>query len=115
MRNPPQERDLVPGRMIARVALGVVTATVAGVLAALAIGRAGAPDLAVGQTLPHPPAEVNAMETHPFSVEAQGLDAHRRAAAHLSSYGWVDRRRGLVHIPIEAAFQIVLARQGGSR
>ena len=115
MKHPPQESDLVPGRTIATVAAGVVVASAIGVLAAYAIRRASARELAGGAppARPHVPAEVNAMEAVPFSVEAQGLDMNRRAAAYLASYGWIDRERGLVHIPIEAAFEVVLARRGG--
>lgn len=112
MRHPPQEQDLVPGRTIAGVSAGVVAATIAGVLAAYAIGRCDAPELGAGRTSPQVAAEVSAMERLPFQVEAQGLEANRRAAAHLSSYGWIDRERGIVHIPIEAAFQVLLTRRG---
>ncbi len=114
MKHPPQERDLVPGRPIGAIAIGVVVSTIAGVLAAYGIGRCDARDLEDERSSQRPrvPAEVNAMETVPFAVEAQGLEMNRAAAAYLSRYGWIDRERGIVHIPIEAAFEVVLARQG---
>lgn len=41
---------------------------------------------------------------------AADLAAHRAAAAkRLNSYGWIDRQRGIVRIPIERAMQDVLA------
>lgn len=36
-----------------------------------------------------------------------------REAARLSSYGWVDRQAGVVHIPIERAMELLVARRGG--
>lgn len=36
-----------------------------------------------------------------------------REAARLSSYGWVDRQTGVVHIPIERAMELLVARRGG--
>jgi hypothetical protein len=57
------------------------------------------------------PSEVNAIETLPFSVEAQGLASHRVAEAWLSGYGWVDRGRRIIRIPIVAAFDVYLARR----
>lgn len=113
MKHPPQERDLVPGRTIGAVAAGVIAATIGGAYAAYAIGSCDVDELAIQRTSPHVRGEVNAMETLPFQVEAQGLEDRRRAAAYLSSYGWIDRERGLVRIPIEAAFQVLLTRRGG--
>lgn len=34
---------------------------------------------------------------------------------HLSSYGWVDRERGIVHIPIEEAMRRVAGEGGATR
>jgi hypothetical protein len=47
----------------------------------------------------------------PFSVEAQGLASHRLAETWLSGYGWVDRGRRIIRIPIDAAFEVYLAKQ----
>ncbi len=35
---------------------------------------------------------------------------HRAQSAGLEGYGWVDRKNGLVHIPIERAMALVVAR-----
>ena len=48
------------------------------------------------------------------SASAAALDvAELRAAkrSRLASYGWVDRERGIAHIPIEEAMQLVLAQE----
>jgi hypothetical protein len=34
---------------------------------------------------------------------------------HLSSYGWVDRERGIVHIPIEEAMRRIAGEGGAAR
>jgi hypothetical protein len=36
-----------------------------------------------------------------------------REAAQLNGYGWVDRQAGVVHIPIERAMELLVARRGG--
>lgn len=36
-----------------------------------------------------------------------------REAAQLNGYGWVDRQAGVVHIPIDRAMEILVARRGG--
>jgi len=43
-------------------------------------------------------------------MPSQDLDSARAAeAARLSSYGWVDRRAGIVHIPIDRAIELIAA------
>jgi hypothetical protein len=110
-----QEPDGVPHRPVLWVLAGVLVsvalcAAVAWVLAGTRPGprRSGAgvqPD-------------VNAIETSPFGACAQGVEDRERAETWLQSYGWVDRRAGLVHIPIERAIDIYLerraARAGGA-
>jgi transglutaminase-like putative cysteine protease len=62
------------------------------------------------------PAVVNAIETRPFSVEAQGIDMHRSAEVWLGRYGWIDHDQRIVHVPIDVAFDLYLARlRGGPR
>ncbi|HKE16793.1 MAG TPA: hypothetical protein VKB80_18090 [Kofleriaceae bacterium] len=110
-----QQPDSVPGRAL----LTVIGAT----LVAIALGTAiawGLVDCGGGRPLAvHPvnrvPPEVSAMETTQFGVRAQGLEDRRAASAWLSSYGWVDREHGVVHIPIEAAIDLYLRRRGGAR
>lgn len=102
-----QEPDLVPGRPILAVVAGAIAATALGVAIAWRLADCGGPR-------PHPatmPAEVSAVETTLFGERAQGIEDHRAAEAWLSSYGWVDRERGIVHIPIDAAIDLYLRRR----
>ena len=125
MKHPAQEPNAVPAGKVAGTIIGVVVAIgIGGVVAyGIEVWRtdvlAGDPSAPAEQMRGVPP-EVNAMETLPFSVEAQGLDSHRVAESWLSSYGWIDRDHRIVHVPIDVAIDLYLARgqglalQGGS-
>ncbi len=118
MKHPPQEPDVLPGRAITGVGAGVVLATVVGVLIAMGIGRCRSRQLghewvpAMGR--PPITGNINAIETSPFSVEAQGLDEHQREDAWLHGYGWIDRAHQTVHVPIDVAIGLYLSTQQGS-
>jgi hypothetical protein len=83
--------------------------------------------LARGRPPARPPrgeAAVGLVEQAPFpsprdALARGALPGPRRAtapedaaAARLGSYGWVDRRAGLIHVPIERALELVLAGEG---
>lgn len=55
-----------------------------------------------GEQLPEPHLQVDP------NGELQRMRAQK--LQRLQSYGWVDRRAGLVHIPIDRAMQLLLAR-----
>lgn len=53
--------------------------------------------------------EIGIVDQVPFDIDHR-LEIWRAAhARRLSSYGWVDRGKGIVHIPIEKAMQQVVA------
>ena len=117
MKHPPQEPDVLPGRTVTGVGVGVVLATVAGVLIATGIGRCRSRQLGhawVPVPVPQITGDINAVETRPFSVEAQGLAAHQREETRLHSYGWSDRAHQLVHVPIDVAIDLYLSTQRGA-
>ena len=120
MKHPPQELNLIPSNLVVAAILGVIVAIAIGCVVAQGVAtwrtaeqrsnpRAPAERLR-GVPPEVVPPEVNAMETVPFSVEAQGLASHRVAETWLSGYGWIDRSRRILHIPIDAAFDAYLAR-----
>lgn len=119
MKHPAQEPDLVPSNLVVAVILGVIIAIAIGCLAASAIAawrtaeqRSNPSALSERMRGVPPevvPPEVNAMETVPFTVEAQGLTSHQVAETWLSGYGWVDRGRRIVRVPIDVAFDVYLA------
>jgi hypothetical protein len=119
-----QQPDVVPGRAIAAVIAAAMVATAVGVAiawgladcgrgAGSGVAEPGAPDRAPARPA-RMPSEVSAVETTLFDERAQGLEDRAAAEAWLSSYGWVDRERGIVHIPIDAAIDLYLRRRAAS-
>lgn len=59
------------------------------------------------------PARIGAAEQgvvfqHPFDQLRDGLDLRESERRRLGSYGWVDRARGVVHVPIDVAIDQLL-------
>jgi hypothetical protein len=106
MRHPPQEADAISGRFIARNAVGVVMTMAAALFVAYLLGgshRHPAPAVA---------PDINGIEMSPFATEAQGLAEHRSETHQLTTYGWIDRDKRVVHVPITVAFDLWLAQHG---
>lgn len=51
------------------------------------------------------------LEQSRISERERGLEHQRRARERLSSYGWVDRKRNIAHIPIDRAIDILVTRE----
>ena len=112
-----QEEDLLAGRIITAVAAFAIAISFALCGWAYLLMRSNErhirPSLSFPERLLGGPVEVSAVEQEPFARGA-AADRDRRAAQHrLASYGWVDRDKGLVHIPIERAIDLYLERGGG--
>jgi hypothetical protein len=106
-RNPEvdYERTDLSLSVIARVAIGILLLLLAAPLVMIGVfPRArGDVDRHLSITPPEP-----RLQTDP----ATDLGAYVRKEQHLlDSYGWVDRKRGIAHIPIEVAME-QLARTG---
>ena len=56
-------------------------------------------------------AEIGIVDQPMFELERRAEDERQARLQRLSSYGWVDRERALIHIPIERAMEQVLAEQ----
>ncbi|HEX9445099.1 MAG TPA: hypothetical protein VGA73_13320 [Candidatus Binatia bacterium] len=100
-----EPRDLDPRRIAlfgAGLAVVVIVAAGATLLLELYVAeRAPAPPPAqVREATPEPLLQVNGAE------ELGRMRAEEDAALH--SYGWVDRERGVVRIPIDAAMQALV-------
>lgn len=106
MRHPPQEADLISAVFIARVALGVVGTMVVALVVAYLLGGSHT------QPTPTIRPDINGIETSTFATEAQGLAEHHTEEQRLSTYGWIDRDKRVVHVPIDVAFDLWL---GGQR
>jgi hypothetical protein len=82
--------------------------------------------LAVGVYVPHRPAapQNEAPENLPKDLAWRATPATRRAhladlrekeANQVASYGWVDRKAGVVRLPIERAMELVVLEYGGRK
>ena len=63
----------------------------------------------IAERPPAPPAASRAFRSQPDIYE-QMAALRRSDAATLGSYGWVDREKGIVRIPIDRAIDLVVAR-----
>jgi hypothetical protein len=109
MRHPPQEADAISGGFIARVALGVVTTMAVALVVAYLLGGSHR------HPAPVVPSDINGIEMSSFATEAQGLAEHHREERQLATYGWIDRDKRVIHVPIDVAFDLWLAQHGGHR
>jgi hypothetical protein len=94
----------------------VVGVGVASLLVFLLAGAAAAGYLRMRQGQ-HPPlvippevgqSKIGMVEQDLFAVAVRGQEDHARRRAKLGSYGWVDREKGVVHLPIERAMELVV-------
>jgi hypothetical protein len=104
-------RGLVLRAVFGALALAAVLSLFAGLLLAAREGR-----LRPSHRFPEgqlgAPRDVAGLESSLFEAAPPGTSAIEVARARLHGYGWVDRRRRIVHIPIERAIELVLG-QGG--
>lgn len=107
----PYEQAIRPV-VLFTIALAAVTVLVLWLMrvAATEFGR----EAREGSHAIHPLAESGDARPKPLLQETPALDLERFRAQEeetLSTYGWVDRQKGVVRIPIERAMEIV-AREG---
>ena len=108
---PVRERSDASLRVVAIFALGLPL----GLLAALLVGR----HLALQAAGPGRTASLGAagrFEHGPDArtgIEEDWAGVDRAARQRLQGYGWVDRRRGIVRLPIEQAMERLAAGAGG--
>jgi hypothetical protein len=62
--------------------------------------------------LPIPPeigqSKIGMVEQDPFDLAFRGERDRAARLQHLRSYGWIDRQRGIVHLPIDRAMDLVV-------
>jgi hypothetical protein len=63
---------------------------------------------------PPPPSKLG-IYNDLIAYTQDGVNRHGAARRWLDSYGWVDRQRGVVHVPIETAIDMLVARRSGAR
>jgi len=104
-----QERDRIPSKKAIIVGVGSIVIFTIGVILSTWMLNARTQRL-----LPHGPGPLPALAGQPkigivnqtlFETPSDFQDRQRR---RLDSYGWVDRARGQVHIPVERAMQMMI-------
>ncbi len=109
--HPPAEEDRVPSAKIIWVGVIALVVFFLGSLAAglgmAAMRRAVNPE----GPPPLPPqagqAKIGIVEQRLFDNANQGVAWRERALRRLETTGWVDREKGVVHIPVERAMEMV--------
>ncbi len=109
--HPPAEEDVLPSGKIYMVGVVALVVFFFGSLAAgigmRAIERQVNPDgpalvpYAAGQ------GKIGIVEQRLFEHSNQGPAWREAAHRRLDSYGWIDQQKGIVHIPIEKAMEMV--------
>jgi hypothetical protein len=107
---PLEEPDRIDGVALALVFILTLLASAACVAVALWLLVANTPAHAEGSSsAPRTmPSTVSSVQTGLFA-RAAGASSTNAEAARLRTYGWVDRERGLVHIPVERAMDLYIA------
>jgi hypothetical protein len=111
--NGYETRDANPASLLRFGAVLVVTLVVAGTVSLWVYGYLGKrddlgpPATPFERSRPLPP--LPQLQVHPVE-DLQTYRADQEKS--LDSYGWVDRSRGTVHIPIERAMDLLLQRGG---
>ena len=59
--------------------------------------------------------EIGIVDQTPFETTRGAERYRRRDLEILSSYGWVDREKGIIHIPIDRAIDRFLSEQQGKK
>lgn len=114
-----QQEDEIRAAPVLTVLL-VVIAVVVGSVAWVAIGLHGAarsrhPEGYTERNL-YPPKEVNSMPMQVFRDKpGLGLQLRMKHEHAIDSYGWVNRKAGVVHIPIGKAMDLYLSRRSQQR
>jgi hypothetical protein len=109
-----QDKDEIPGRTLVRVGLLALGISVLAVVASTALlgpreKLGGGPAERVAQHGSVAPPTIGLVEQTLIENEARGFEERRAEEARLHAYGWVDRGRGIAHIPIERAMAITVA------
>jgi hypothetical protein len=109
--HPPAEEDRVPSGRIVAVGVAALLVFFVGSLAAGLGMRAMQRNVNPDGPAPMPDqagkAKIGFVEQRLFENANQGVAWRAQAERQLGSYGWVDKQKGLAHIPIDRAMDLV--------
>ena len=69
------------------------------------------PDPVPVQLAARPQVEINIVEQVPFDVTRVAQAYRKERMERLSSWGWMDRKAGTIHMPIDRAMELVTQEQ----
>jgi hypothetical protein len=59
--------------------------------------------------------EIGIVDQVPFEITRSAVRTRREQEQWLNSYGWIDRDKGTIHVPVERAMDAWLAQHKGTR
>jgi hypothetical protein len=108
-----QESDHVPGRRVITVTVVAIVISAVGILGAWLIVTTTAEQAQPALRGTHQPMAREIYDKDRWLFAERGELAGRRGdIQRLSSYGWVDEQKGVIHMPIRRAMELYLASQG---
>lgn len=110
---PRQLPDLIPTTKITLIGIGALVIFTLGSLGAAGLWKIGRNRWQPTGPPPIPGeigrAEIGEVFQIPFDAFGGGLALHDAQKRRLQSYGWIDRRRGVIHVPIDRAIDLFLS------
>jgi len=111
-RPKAQEPELLPMRKLIAVAVvASIVFTVATLWSIQILHREGGMT-EPQQSLPTPSeigrAEIGIVEQRLFELQLEAQRKRQEQLKRLNSYGWVDRQKGLIHLPIDRAIELMV-------
>ncbi len=114
-----QEPDQLPRALLLRIAAGTVIVGISLCLIAYFFLRAQEHALRPSSKFPEaalpPPHRVGQVRQELFTITAPQPTPLEAQSRTLEQYGWIDRGRGLVRVPIEVGIDLVLAEPRSGR
>jgi hypothetical protein len=109
--HPPAELDVVPsGRIVLVGVAALVVFTVGSIAAGIGMKmmqRSVNPDGPHADPTQAGRAKIGIVEQRLFENSNMGVIWRERQHQHLESFGWVDKEKGIAHIPIGRAMELV--------
>ena len=113
---PPPEPEALPGAQVALVLLATLAVFGASTAVVFGLERAWSKGRIAGSSAPVPEpayeAKINLLEQVPFRLAVHTRNGKAEQERLLSTYGWVDRERGIAHEPVDVAIDDLLREEG---
>jgi hypothetical protein len=107
-----QEPDLIPTGKIVAVGIGALLVFVLGILGATVIWMRGSRAYLPMGPAPIPEevgrGEIGNIFQRSFEQQLDAQELRDDQRRQLEGYGWADRPRGVIHVPVEQAYEPVL-------